>query len=165
MNETREGPRIRAVQRRAVLAGAMAITALSIGAGTAAAQVPGEKTAGGILFRIGLAGPETVAQHSARHAETGMHGNRPRSGMDHVVVVLADARSGERISDAVVSLELDRPGADHVRREMDRMEVQGAASYGAYVDLRQKGPYRIRIRAARPGHSVPAETQFTYDKR
>lgn len=68
---------------------------------------------------------------------------------------------GEKISGGAVS----RAGMDHVSRPLERMESPGATSYGAFFDLRQPGPYRIRIEVARPGSPVPAAAEFDYSNR
>ena len=129
------------------------------------AQVPGERTSGGIVFRIGIAPGEQVSSHPPAHAESKMHASESRRGRDHVVVSLADERSGKRIGDAAVTASISRSGVDHIRRPMERMQVPEATSYGGYFDLRQPGPYRIRIEVVRPGLPTPVIADFDYKYR
>lgn len=133
--------------------------------GHAAAQIPGERIAGGLVFRVGLSSGQQVAAGAARGAEPMVHGKRPARGKDHLVLVLTDARSGERIADATVTADVNRSGVDHTRLTLSRMDKSDAPSYGAWLELGQPGPYRIRIRAARPGQADPAVAEFNYDKR
>ena len=125
------------------------------------AQVPGEKISGGIVFRIGIAPAEQVESQSLEN----MHPSRPRSSREHVVVALTEERSGKRIEDAKVTVSVSRAGMDHVSRPLERMDSPGATSYGGFFDLRQPGPYRIRIEVARPGSPAPAAAEFDYGNR
>ena len=94
-----------------------------------------------------------------------MHASESRRGRDHVVISLADERSGKRIEDATVTASISRSGVDHIRRPMERMEAPGATSYGGYFDLRQPGPYRIRIEVVRPEFPMPVAADFVYKNR
>ena len=129
------------------------------------AQVPGEKTAGGIVFRIGMASGEQVSSHPPGHAEGKMHPSESRQGRDHLVISLAEESSGKRIEDATVTASVSRSGVDHVNRPLERMEAPGATSYGGFFDFRQPGPYRIRIEVARSGHPAPVAAEFDYRNR
>jgi hypothetical protein len=130
------------------------------------AQVPGEKTVGGIVFRLGLASSDQVASdHPATHEERSMHQPRKRREREHLVVSLADSGSGRRIADATVTALVSRMGTDQVRQELERMEAGGMASYGGYFDLSAPGPYVIRIEVRRPGAPAPTFAQFDYRNR
>ena len=122
-----------------------------------AAQVPGEKTSGGMVFRIGLAEAMAAARMSG-------HKPVPSGASDHLVVSLADARTGERITDAKVRVDVAHPGSDPAEAMLVRMPPRGAESYGAYLDLRLRGRYRFRITADRPGRAAPAIAEFIYDR-
>jgi len=135
-----------------------ALAALLLFTANAWAQVPGEKTAGGIIFRIGIASGEQVSSLPPGHAEGKMHPSETRSGRDHLVISLA-------IADATVTASVSRSGVDHVNRTLERMEAPGATSYGGFFDFRQPGPYRIRIEVARSGHPAPVAAEFDYRNR
>lgn len=142
-----------------------ALAALLLFAANGWAQVPGEKTSGGIVFHIGIASGEQVSSHPADHAEGKMHPSQSGRGRDHLVISLADERSGKRIEDATVRASVSRSGLDPVNRPMERMEAPGATSYGGFFDFRQPGPYRIRVEVTRPGLPMPAVAEFDYRNR
>ena len=135
-------------------------------AAVAWAQVPGEKTVGGIVFRVGIAPSEQVSsEHPKDHAERQMHQPRARSDRDHLVVSLAEEGTDKRIVDARVTASISRMGMDHSRREMQRMEAGGVVTYGEYFDLRSRGPYLIRLEVRRRGAPTPTVAEFDYDNR
>ena len=156
---------LKAAVRRPGLRAAAAALFVSLAA-TAWAQVPGEKTVGGIVFRLGIAPAEQVSsEHPKGHAEREMHQPRARRDRDHLVVSLAEEGSGRRIDDARVTASVSRMGTDHSRRELQRMQTAGAPSYGEYFDFRDPGPYRIRLEVRRRGTPVPTVAEFDYDNR
>ena len=142
-----------------------ALMALLLFASNGWAQVPGERSSGGIVFRIGIAPSEQVSSYPPGHAESKMHQSEPRRGLDHLVISLTDERSGKRIEDATVTASISRSGVEHIRRRLERMEAPGATSYGAYFDLRQPEPYRFRIEVVRPGFPAPVTAEFAYKNR
>ena len=141
---------------------AAALVAASI-AGPLQAQVPGQKSVDGIVVRIGIVDAKQVAKHATGHAETGMHGAKKGSGGDHVVVSLADERSGQFIREAEVWLAVDRSGVGHVRQKLEPMAMPDAPSFGGWLDLRQPGPYRITVEVSRPG--VPRRILARFDMK
>ncbi len=146
---------------RAGLALLLPAAVLPLG-GEAMGQVPGEKVVSGIVVHVGVATSEQLSSRPRGHAEAMMHSPASRGERDHLVVALADARSGQRIDEATVVASVSRSGVDHRRRVLERMESPGAASYAGFFDFRQPGPYRIRIEVIRPGLPVPAVADFDY---
>ena len=142
-----------------------ALAAFLLFAASGWAQVPGEKIAGGIVVRIGIASSEQLSSRPPGHAEGKMHPSQSRPGRDHMVISLADERSGKRIEDAKVTASVSRSGVDHVNRPLERMDAPGTVSYGGYFDLRPPGPYRIRIEIVRPGLGMPVAAEFEYRNR
>ena len=140
---------------------AFASLALSLAAG-AWAQVPGEKTSRGLVIRIGIVPAEQVAQHPPAHPEKRMHEPRPRSGRDHLVISLDDARSGARVADATVRATVVRVGFGEERRALERMDAGGTVTFGGYFDFHTRGSYRIRIDIRRPGDASPTIAEFDY---
>lgn len=142
-----------------------ALTALLLLTANVWAQVPGEKTVGGIVFRIGIASGEQLSSHPPGHGEGRMHPSQSSRGRDHLTISLAEKGSGKRIEDATVTASVSRSGVDHVNRLLERMEMPGATSYGGFFDFRQPGPYRIRVEVARPGAPAPVAAEFDYGNR
>ena len=128
------------------------------------AQVPGEKTLGDMVVRIGVADARQVAKHAAAHGEQRMHGGPTRGERDHVVVSLVDAATGRPIKDAEVTLAVDRSGVSHVRRKLDLMSLD-VPSFGGWFDLRPPGPYRMTVEVERPGVARKASVPFDMNNR
>ena len=59
-----------------------ALAAFLLFAASGWAQVPGEKIAGGIVVRIGIASSEQLSSHPPGHAEGKMHPSQSRPGRD-----------------------------------------------------------------------------------
>jgi hypothetical protein len=83
---------------------------------------------------------------------------------DHYYLTVAafDARSGKRITDAIVKARVS--GAAGVGREetLKSIKVGDAVSYGGYLPMAGGGPYRVAVRVTRPGSTVPVDAQFQY---
>lgn len=143
---------------------AAALVAASI-AGTLHAQVPGQRSVDGLIVRIGIADAAQVARHAPGHGEQHMHEATKKSGSEHVVVSLVDERNGRLIQDAEVVIIVERSGVDHVRSMLAPMSMTDAPSFGAWLDLRQPGPYRITVEVSRPGVPRKALARFEMKNR
>lgn len=138
--------------------------AVAFAAGAACAQVPGGKTVDGVMFNVGIVPVEQVLALPANAPERDMHAHPYRHGTEHLVVALADARSGAAISRASVTATVSRLGMEEERRTLERMDFGGPASWGDYFDMRDPGPYRIHVVASLPGRA-PVAADFEYRNR
>lgn len=91
-----------------------------------------------------------------------MHAGHGASERDHLVVALADARTGRAIRRADVTATVSRVGMGESRHALERMDEFGTTSWGGYFDLREGGPYVIRLEVDRPGRAAPIVTDFVY---
>ncbi len=143
----------------------MALVAFGLlAAASAWAQVPGEKTVDGVIVRIGVAPAEQIMALPAGRAEHKMHTDHG-GGPDHLVVALADARTGARIEKASVTVSISRMGMESGQQRLERMEAPGATSWGGYFDLRAAGPYLIHVVVTTPGNPAPIVAEFDYRNR
>jgi hypothetical protein len=117
----------------------------------------------GLKLDYGLVADQTVADHPTDHPETTMHGGAPKDSHGyHVVLSVADAHSGQRVTDAEVSMDLSGPGHPGVNTSpMDPMTVNGQQTYGHYVVLPSDGPYQLKFEVRRPGQHRPVAAHFT----
>jgi hypothetical protein len=138
--------------------------ALALAAGAAWSQVPGEKAVDGVRFNVGVASVEQVLALPASDPERNMHAHPYRHGTEHLVVALADARSGAPIARASVTATVSRLGMEEERRTLEPMHFPGAPSWGDYFDMRAPGPYRIHLVASLPGRA-PVAADFEYRNR
>ena len=107
--------------------------------------------------------PAGVMRKQAKDYPPSVYGSVP-SLPDHYYVTVAafDARSGERITDAVVKARVS--GAAGVGREqtLKPITVGGAVSYGGYFPMAGGGPYKVNVRVTRAGSASAADAQFQY---
>jgi hypothetical protein len=119
----------------------------------------------GLRFDYGLvAGPAPGAPPTS-HPDPAMHGGAPTARHAyHVVLTLADAGSGRKIETAEVAMGLSGPG--HPGRgfaPMEPMTVNGQASFGRYVALPDRGPYRLEFRV-RPAGQKTVTARFELER-
>ena len=140
----------------------VAMMAGTVLASTAWAQVPGEKAVDGILVTVGVAPIEQIESLPAGRPERLMHAHHGANERDHLVVALADQRTGKSIRHADVTATVSQIGMGESRHALERMDEYGTTSWGGYFDLREGGPYVIRLRVSRPGLATPLEADFVY---
>lgn len=136
--------------------------ALFVAAAAGAADRNQHKRVGGIDVYYGIMPAAIAGEHPAPHPEKSMHRGAP-SGKDryHLVVALVGA-DGQRINDAKVEATVGELGMAGRRVTLEAMPVADAMSYGNYVTLKGRGPYRIAIEAHLPGRERPVEALFDY---
>jgi cytochrome c5 len=83
---------------------------------------------------------------------------------DHYYVTVAafDARTGQRVTDAVVKARVS--GASGAGREqtLKPINVGNAVSYGGFFPMAGGGPYQVDVRVTRPGSPKPVDAKFQY---
>lgn len=123
-------------------------------------------TQGGVTAYLGLVPAEIIKGLTmSATAERGLRGHMPRRPHEYqILAALFNAANGVRISDAVVSVELSRPGSQSSRQKLTPMQIEGAATYGGVVDLPVFDRYDLKLVVERPGAS-PTLLQFKYDHR
>lgn len=122
----------------------------------------------GLRFDYGVVPAETVSEHPSDHPERAMHEGVPTApDTYHVVLAVFDAKTGERIKDADVSLELSGPGhgPGRVVMPLEPMPVVGDVTYGGYVSLPESAKYRLTFDAAHAGgRSGTVKAPFVFDR-
>ena len=127
-----------------------------------AAADPNHRTAGGIDFYLGIVPAESLRSFPQDSVERTMHGGIPSGrGFYHVNVSLVGAKSQAPINDAQVEVRFEQPGLTSKSIVLEPMGV-GAASYGNYVNLRDRVSYLITVRVQTPGSSRPVEAKFEH---
>ncbi len=127
--------------------------------GATAAEVGQYRVADGLALYLGVIPAEII-----RGQDEGMHGTGAARGkhLNHIVVAVFDATTGERITDAEVSARVAEVGLAGREKSLEKMSIAGTVSFGNYFDLRGSGPYRIEVRVRRPGAKV-VSTEFRYE--
>jgi len=127
-----------------------------------AAADPNHRTVGGIDFYLGIVSAESLRSFPKDSVERTMHGGIPSGrGFYHVNVSLVGAKSQAPINDAQVEVRFEQPGLTSKSVVLEPIGV-GAASYGNYVNLREKISYLITVRVLTAGSSRPVEAKFEH---
>src|SRR4026209_2349688 len=102
---------------------AAAIAAAAIAFPASAQQM---KTVGGIVVNIGIVSAIDADHADAQH---GVHKGGHGSGVEHIVVALAEEKGGKRIADAEVSIEVKNPKGVLQKKPLMAMVTAGYPDY------------------------------------
>ena len=136
---------------------AFAFAALVLAASSAWAQ---EKTVGGLVIDLGLM-PAAKAMQADGHREAHEHAFTNSSAAEHLLVVLADAKSGQRIGDARVVVEVRDPKGKVERKVLLRTQAAGLPDYSEIFQFGWTGKYTIRVSVTPKPGAKPIESSFT----
>ena len=136
---------------------AAALSAALVAAPVAAQQM---KTVGGVVVNIGIISAIAAEHADARH---GVHKGGHGSGMEHVVVSLAEEKSGERIGDADVTIEVKTPKGSVQKKPALPMVTAGYPDYSEVFDFGWSGSYVVRVSVKRKA-AKPIEAVFTVNR-
>lgn len=152
--------------RAAATASLMILITLS-GCGRAPSQTQSQVVAG-LRFDYGVVPSAAVNEHPSDHPERTMHQGPPVAPDSyHVVLALFDAKSGARIKDADVTLELSGPGhgVGRVTIPLQTMAQVADVTYGGYVTLPYSAKYRLTFDAAHAGgRRDTVKAAFVYER-
>jgi hypothetical protein len=136
-----------------------ALAAAALGAALVASPAAAQqmKTVGGVVVNIGIVSAIEAEHVDAQHgAHKGGHG----SGMEHVVVSLADEKSGARIGDADVTIEVKTPKGKVQKKTAAPMVTAGFPDYSEVFDFGWSGSYVVRVSVKRKA-AKPVQAVFT----
>jgi len=116
------------------------------------------KTLGGVVVNVGI-----VSAIAAEHADAqhGVHKGGHGSGMEHVVVSLAEEKSGARIADAEVIIEVKNPRGSVQKKPALAMVTAGFPDYSEVFEFGWSGTYVVRVLVKRKAPAKPIEAVFT----
>jgi hypothetical protein len=116
-----------------------------------------EKTVNGLVINIGITNSIDAEHSDAQH---GVHKGSHGSGMQHILVSVAEEKGGARVSDAQVSIELKDPKGVVQKKALMPMVTAGYPDYSEVFDFGWSGKYQLRVRIQRNA-SKPVEARFT----
>ena len=125
------------------------------------------QTVDGLKIELGVMPAELVTGHGTTPADpNAMHGGTPpNSSSNHIVVALFDAKTGARVIDAQVLASVSEPGYKYEpETALERMDTQGAISYGNFFLMHGAGVWRIHLVIHRPGTTRPVAADFAYEE-
>jgi hypothetical protein len=117
------------------------------------------KVVDGLEINIGVV-PATQLLRTDAY-ERSSHREAEPNATHHVVVGVADARTGEPIGDARVSLELVDPRGATQSRTLVRGDAGGRPDYSGLFRFGWSGGYKLRVNVERTG-SAPVRTTFAW---
>jgi len=113
---------------------------------------------GGFIVNFGLV-PAEAALGAEGHRES--HPANPPSGSQHLLITLDEEKSGKRIGDAEVVIEVTDPHGGVEKKALLHTQAGGFPDYSELFRFGWSGEYSIRvIITPRPG-AEPIETRFT----
>jgi hypothetical protein len=140
------------------IAGPAFILAAALAGAPALAQQ--EKTVADVTIRLGI-----VTALAAEHvdAQHGVHRGGHGSGMEHLVVSLANSATGAHIAGADVVVEVRDPKGKVQSKSLQGMITAGYPDYSEVFDFGWTGRYTIRMTILRKGAARPVKASFSHD--
>lgn len=129
---------------------------------TAMAASSLSKVVDGVTIYVGVVPAQIVRGQSMEHPGGTMHGGATKGEQYHVLVVLLDAKTGQRIVDAVVEASIAELGITGPTMTLDLMKVADSITYGNYFSLSGSGPFRIDLKIRRPNSPNVIQAQFEH---
>ena len=139
----------------------LAVLALGLALVAAPASAQQMKKVKGIVINIGMVDALMAEHVDAQH---GVHKGGHGSGAEHIIVSLADEKSGARIADAEVSVELRDPKGKLQRKPMMAMITSGFPDYSEVLHFGWSGKYTLRVSIMRKGMAKPVQAAFTLNR-
>jgi hypothetical protein len=139
------------------IANLFAATALAALA-TSPAVAQQVKTVNGLVINFGLMSAEQ-AVHAEGHRDA--HPDKFPSGSQHVLIAVAEQKSGRRIADADVVVEVVDPKGKAVSKPLLHTSAAGMPDYSELFVFGWSGSYTLRVNIAPGKGAQPVMTSFT----
>ena len=115
----------------------------------------------GVIVNVGWISAADAAKFEA---ERGLHRSHlHKKGVYHLVVTLADARSGNPIKNATVTAVIDDPFDRMQRKLLKKAETAGFADYSDYYEFSGVGRYFLNLEIILEGQATPLKARFQRD--
>jgi hypothetical protein len=116
------------------------------------------KMVSGLVINIGITSALDAEHVDAQH---GVHKGGHGSGMEHVIVTLAEDKGGARVADADVTIEVKTPNGKLQKKPAMAMVTAGFPDYSEVFDFGWSGTYLVRVMVKRKAAPKPVEAVFT----
>ena len=138
------------------------LSALALAASVAApAHAETSQTVDAYTIHLGVVPAESMEGHEPGHPERAMHGGKPfRHGQYHVMIVILETATGNRVTNARVVARVSEPGLAPMQKKLEPMEISGAMSFGNYFAMGAGGPYSIKLAIELPAAKRKLDTEF-----
>lgn len=133
--------------------------AFLLAAGLLPAGVSAEqKTVDGIIINLGVM-PAAQAMRVDGHRD--MHPEKFPSGSQHILITLADAKTGSRMGDAQVLVEVKDPKGRAFKKPLLRTQSAGMPDYSELFEFGWSGKYSVRVSVTPKPGAKPIEATFS----
>jgi hypothetical protein len=139
------------IPRLFIFAALVAFAALPVSAQQA-------KTADGLVINFGLMSA-AKAVHAEGHRDA--HPEKFPSGSQHILITLAEAKTGRRIGDAQVEVEVIDPKGNASKKPLLHTSAAGMADYSELFVFGWSGTYSVRVNITQGKGVKPVTTTFT----
>lgn len=123
-----------------------------------AAALAQQKTVEGLIINLGVM-PAAQAMRVDGHRD--MHPEKFPSGSQHILVTLADAKTGSRIGDAQVLVEIKDPNGRVFKKPLLRTQAAGMPDYSELFEFGWNGKYSVRVSVTPKPGAKPIRATFT----
>ena len=114
--------------------------------------------AGGYNVNLGIV-PAEVALRADGHRDA--HPTNPPSGAQHLLITLDDEKTGKRIGDAEVVVEVTDPHGRVDKKPLLHTQAGGFPDYSELFHFGWSGEYSIHVIITPQPGAKPVETRFT----
>jgi hypothetical protein len=135
----------------------MAVGSIGIALAWTPAAAQQSRALGGLIVNFGLV-PAEIAMGAAGHSEA--HPAHPPSGSQHLLITLDDEKSGKRIGDAEVVIEVTDPHGRVDKKPLLHTQAGGLPDYSELFRFGWPGKYSIRVIITPQPGAKPIETVF-----
>jgi len=115
-------------------------------------------TVAGLVVNFGIV-PAAVALRADGHRDA--HPTNPPGGSQHLLITLDEQKSGKRIGDAEVVIEVTDPHGRVEKKPLLHTQGGGLPDYSELFVFGWSGQYSIRVLITPQPGAKPIETQFT----
>lgn len=145
------------LQRWCLLAAALAAAAF-----TWPADAQQVKTVSGLVVNFGIMTAEQALRADGHRDAHPLH---PPSGSQHLLIALDDEKSGKRIGDAEVAIEVTDPRGHVEQKPLLHTQGGGLPDYSELFVFSWSGDYTVRVIITPKGAAKPVVTSFTVTHR
>lgn len=125
-----------------------------------AAHAQQQQSVGDMRINIGVATAGWAGRFPQEHVT---HPNLGRPGGNHhLLVSLADAKTGAPVADADVRADVRCPDGLVQSKRLEARITDGVPDHSALFDMNEPGLYRITVYVKTPAHAKPLVAKFTW---
>lgn len=138
--------------------GKAAVALLTIALAYTPVAAQQSRSVAGIVVNLGIV-PAEVALRADGHRD--MHPAHPPSGSQHLLIALDDEKSGKRIGDAEVVIEVTDPHGRVEKKPLLHTQAGGVPDYSELFRFGYEGQYSIRVIITPKPGAKPIDARFT----